>query len=160
VALRQTLGRFATGVAVMTTRGTDGKLEGVTSNSFSSVSLDPPLVLWSLGRRAGSFETFATASHFAVNILASNQMDLSRHFAARQSDKLASVAHHIGIGGCPLLGGALAHIECSAERTVDGGDHIIFIGRILNATHAEGEPLMFSAGQYCRPVPLDPKGQP
>jgi flavin reductase (DIM6/NTAB) family NADH-FMN oxidoreductase RutF len=147
--LRHALGRFATGVTVITTRTADGKLEGLTANSFSAVSLDPPLVLWSLRRSASSLSSFADSGYFAVNVLAANQCDFSRHFATPSKDKFASIDYAVGLGSCPLLPDCLASFECSTEHTVTGGDHIIFIGRVLRATYRDGEPLIFSAGKYC-----------
>jgi flavin reductase (DIM6/NTAB) family NADH-FMN oxidoreductase RutF len=153
-AVRHALGRFATGVAVVTTRTPDGKLEGLTANSFSSVSLDPPLVLWCLNRDAASAPGFAAAGRFAINVLGAHQHALSRHFATPIEDKFAGLAHTSGLGGCPLLDASLAHFECRTENAVDAGDHVIFIGRILRVTHRDGEPLIFSAGRYCVPALL------
>ncbi|HEY7385968.1 MAG TPA: flavin reductase family protein [Beijerinckiaceae bacterium] len=147
--LRHALGRFATGVTVITTRTAEGKLEGLTANSFSAVSLDPPLVLWSLRRNASSLSSFSDSGYFAVNVLAANQCDLSRHFATPSKDRFAGTDYAVGLGGCPLLPDCLASFECSTEHTVTGGDHIIFIGRVLRATYRDGEPLIFSAGKYC-----------
>jgi flavin reductase (DIM6/NTAB) family NADH-FMN oxidoreductase RutF len=148
--LRHALGRFATGVTVVTTRTADGKLEALTANSFAAVSLDPPLVLWSLWRNATSLPSFLESGHFAVNVLAADQCNLSRHFAMRTENKFANVAYDgVGIGGCPLLSDTLASFQCTTENTVVGGDHIIFIGRVHRATYRDGEPLIFSAGQYC-----------
>jgi flavin reductase (DIM6/NTAB) family NADH-FMN oxidoreductase RutF len=153
-ALRHALGRFATGVAVVTTRTPAGKLEGLTANSFSSVSLDPPLVLWCLQREAASAPSFAAAGMFAVNVLAAHQHTLSRHFATPTADKFAGLRHAPGLGGCPLLADSLAHFECRTENAVDAGDHTIIIGRVLRLTHRDGEPLIFSAGRYCVPAQL------
>jgi flavin reductase (DIM6/NTAB) family NADH-FMN oxidoreductase RutF len=147
--LRHALGRFATGVTVVTTRTTDGKLEALTANSFAAVSLDPPLVLWSLWRNATSLPSFRESGYFAVNVLAADQCDLSRHFAMRVENKFANVAYASGLGGSPLLSDTLASFQCSTENTVMGGDHVIFIGRVHRATYRNGEPLIFSAGQYC-----------
>jgi flavin reductase (DIM6/NTAB) family NADH-FMN oxidoreductase RutF len=147
--LRHALGRFATGVTVITTRTLSGKLEGLTANSFSAVSLDPPLVLWSLRGNAPSLSSFLDAGYFAVNVLAAEQCDLSRHFATPAEHKFGDFPHGSGLGGCPLLHGTLASFECSTEHTVVGGDHIIFIGRVHRATYRDGEPLIFSAGRYC-----------
>ena len=152
--LRHALGRFATGVTVVTTRTPGGKLEGLTANSFSAVSLDPPLVLWSLRQNAPSLPGFLESGLFAVNVLASGQCGLSRHFATPSKDKFESVAHVPSLGGCPLLAGSLATFECSVETTVTGGDHIIFIGRVHRATYRDGDPLIFSAGKYCTPAQL------
>ena len=147
--LRHAMGRFATGVTVITTRTGDGKLEALTANSFSAVSLDPPLVLWSLGRNAKSLTSFRDSGYFAVNVLAADQCELSRHFAMRGENKFANLAYTTGLGGCPLLSDTLASFQCMTENTVVGGDHIIFIGRVRQATYRDGEPLIFSAGQYC-----------
>ena len=148
------MGRYATGVTVITTSGPDGRLEGVTANSFATVSLDPPLVLWSLRRDAGSFANFSAAGHFAVNVLAVEQRDISQHFAAPSLNKLADVAYETGLGGCPLLPHTIAHFECTRETSIDGGDHVIFIGRVLRASFRDGEPLVFSGGAYQRAVEL------
>lgn len=153
--LRRAMGRYATGVTVVTTRGASGKLEGVTSNSFASVSLDPPLVLWSLANRAGSFEGFAGASHFAVNVLALEQENLSRHFAAPRPDKLVGIDFTPGHGGCPLLAGVIAHFECEKTGMFDGGDHTIFLGRVLRTSFRDGPPLIFAGGDYRRIVEAD-----
>ena len=147
--LRHALGRFATGVTVITTRTVEGRLEGLTANSFSAVSLDPPLVLWSLRRNASSLPSFLASGYFAVNVLGASQCDLSRRFATPSPDKFAGLPVAAGLGGCPLLQDTLASFECSTEHTVVGGDHIIFIGRVHRATYRDGEPLIFSAGQYC-----------
>ena len=109
--LRQALGRFATGVTVITTRTVDGKLEGLTANSFSAVSLDPPLVLWSLRQNAPSLKNFQNAGYFAVNVLAADQSHLSRHFATPAEDKFAATAHGSGLGGCPVLHDVLAELR-------------------------------------------------
>lgn len=152
--LRHALGRFATGITVVSTRTSAGKLEGLTANSFSSVSLDPPLVLWSLRRQAPSFGGFLDGGWFAINVLASHQADLSRHFATPARDKFAELPWVEGLGGCPLLPGCLARFECRTETTVEAGDHVIIIGRVTRATYCDGEPLLFNAGRYCVPAPL------
>ena len=153
-ALRHALGRFATGITVVSTRTPAGKLEGLTANSFSSVSLDPPLVLWSLRREAPSLGGFLDGGWFAINVLASHQADLSRHFATPAPDKFADLPWVEGLGGCPLLPGCLARFECRTETTVEAGDHIIIIGRVTRATYRDGEPLLYNAGRYCVPAPL------
>jgi flavin reductase (DIM6/NTAB) family NADH-FMN oxidoreductase RutF len=152
--LRDALGRFATGVTVITTRSSGGKLEGLTANSFSTASLDPPLVLWSLQRSAQSLQSFLDAGYFAVNVLAADQDDLSRHFAKRSKHKFENITHTPGLGGCPLLSNSLASFQCTTENTLVGGDHIIFIGRVHRAAYRGGAPLIFSAGQYCTHMPL------
>jgi len=153
-ALRHALGHFATGVAVVTTRTASGKLEGLTANSFSSVSLDPPLVLWCLRRDAASAPSFAAAGAFAVNVLGAHQHALSRHFATPTHDKFAGLRHSSGLHGCPLLDDSLAQFECRTENAVEAGDHVIFIGRVLRLAFRDGEPLIFSAGRYWVPAAL------
>ena len=145
---RTALGRFVTGVTVITTRTTDGRLEGLTANSFSAVSLDPPLVLWSLRQSSTLMTTFQDADHFAVNVLGTWQFALSEHFAKRMPNKFENVVHAPGLGGCPLLFGALATFECSKEANVTSGDHVVFFGRVERASYRDGEPLIFSAGRY------------
>jgi flavin reductase (DIM6/NTAB) family NADH-FMN oxidoreductase RutF len=156
--LRDALGRFATGVTIITTRGTDGRLEGLTANSFAAISLDPPLVLWSLNRRSTSLSSFQNSGFFAVNVLSASQVDLSHHFAMSRANKYEGVSLDVGLGGCPLLQNSLATFECETERKIDGGDHVIFVGHVRRITSRKGEPLIFSAGQYCTSLPLR-KGQ-
>jgi flavin reductase (DIM6/NTAB) family NADH-FMN oxidoreductase RutF len=150
LSFRQALGRFATGVAVITTRTMEGKLEGVTANSFAAVSLDPPLVLWSLRRNASAFESFCRSGMFAVNVLAADQRELARQFAKSSTEKFTSIPFTPGLGGSPIFAGCLTTLECQVQSTTDGGDHLIFIGRVLRALMRHGDPLIFSAGQYCR----------
>ena len=149
-ALRRVLGQFATGVAVISTRTDTGGLVGITVNSFASVSLDPPLVLWSLRRNAGSFAVFAGATHWAVNILAAEQRALAQHFCTAQPDRFAGIAHRLGLGGAPLLDQAIARLECSVFTTVEGGDHVIHIGHLDRFDVLEGEPLLFFGGAFGR----------
>jgi flavin reductase (DIM6/NTAB) family NADH-FMN oxidoreductase RutF len=153
-ALRHALGRFATGVTVITTACPSGKLIGLTANSFSSVSLDPPLVLWSLRRNAASLASFTGSKHFAVNVLAADQEHVSNHFAKSSTDKFVEIPHSIGLGGCPVLPGTLASFECRLESEIEGGDHVIFLGRVLRASYRDGVPLIFAGGAYCRPERL------
>ncbi len=157
---RRALGRFATGVTIVTTRGPDGKLEGLTANSFSSVSLDPPLVLWSLKTTAPSLERFVASGVFAVNVLGTHQTDLCRHFATPAVDKFASVDHAPGLDGCPLIASALARFECRTQQVIEAGDHQIFLGRVMRVTHRDGEPLIFSTGAFWAPAALDTTGVP
>lgn len=152
--LRNALGRFATGVTIITTRAPDGKLEGLTANSFAALSLDPPLVLWSLNRKSPSLASFEQSGFFAVNVLSASQIDQSHRFATPSQDKYEGVSFDVGLGGCPLLSDPLATFECETEAQLDGGDHFIFIGRVNRIAVRDGEPLIFSGGQYCTSVPL------
>jgi 4-hydroxyphenylacetate 3-hydroxylase, reductase component len=145
-AFRRTLGTFATGVVVVTASGQ--RRAGLTVNSFSSVSLDPPLVLWSLRLDAPSRPVFEDASHFAVNILAENQTSLANRFATPHPDKFAGVACVEGMGGTVLLDGCVAHLECSRELSYPGGDHLILIGRVRRFVAWERAPLVFCKGAF------------
>lgn len=148
--LRNAFGRFATGVAIVTTRGADGRSEGLTCNSFSAISLDPPLVLWSLRRQAASLETFRQAGHFAISVLHSSQEDVARHFAQPQADKFATQPTFDGLGACPIIDPALASFECACTMQQQAGDHILFFGLVRRARYGEGAPLIFSAGAFAR----------
>jgi flavin reductase (DIM6/NTAB) family NADH-FMN oxidoreductase RutF len=154
LSFRRALGRYATGVAVVTTRTPEGELLGLTANSFAAVSLDPPLVLWSLRRSATTLEGFRRSGFFAVNVLAADQINIAKHFARSGTEKFRSVPFSLGVVGGPLIPGCLTTLECQVESTTEGGDHVIFIGRVLKASTREGEPLIFSGGQYCRRVLL------
>jgi flavin reductase (DIM6/NTAB) family NADH-FMN oxidoreductase RutF len=145
---RRALGQFSTGVTVITTRAMDGRRVGMTANSFSSVSLDPPLVLWSLARQAPSLGDFTGASHFAINVLAANQHHLSRQFSTPQADKFGGVDCCEGTSGVPLLNGVIARFVCRNVRQYDGGDHLIFIGEVERYDRFDGEPLVFHSGYY------------
>ncbi|HEV2732101.1 MAG TPA: styrene monooxygenase/indole monooxygenase family protein [Terriglobales bacterium] len=145
---RKALGQFATGVTVVTAHASGGRKVGVTVNSFSSVSLDPPLILWSLSRQTPSFIDFTNATHFAVNVLESRQHHLSRQFSTPLPDKFAGVEFEEGTGGVPLLHGAIAQFVCRKLRHYDGGDHVILVGEVEQYNYNEGEPLVFHSGRY------------
>lgn len=148
-AFRQALGQFATGVTVITTRAPSGQLIGITASSFNSVSLDPPLVLWSLRKVAPSRPDFVAATHFAINILAHDQIELSRRFATPSADKFDGVLHvDSETGGVPCLDGASARFVCRNVGHYEGGDHLLFIGRIEQFDTFGKAPLVFHAGQY------------
>lgn len=147
-ALRNLMGQFATGVTVITTQGADGTPIGLTANSFSSVSLDPALVLWSLDRRSPNLEVFKHVSHFAINILAADQHQLSNQFARPADDKFEGVEFLTCDSGTVVIDGALVTLVCRNYRQYDGGDHIIFIGEIEQFTQADGVPLVFHSGKY------------
>ena len=152
---RQALGMFATGVTIVTARSPPGKLIGLTANSFNSVSLSPPLVLWSLARAAGSMAAFSTGSHYAINILGADQQDLARQFAAREGDRFAGVGFAPGSSGAPLLEGAVATFECFNRSRYEEGDHVIFVGEVERCTHREGaSPLLFHGGRFYAEHPL------
>jgi flavin reductase (DIM6/NTAB) family NADH-FMN oxidoreductase RutF len=146
--LRTALGQFATGVTVITARDGDGRPVGLTANSFTSLSLEPPLVLWCLGRRAMSLPAFRGCGWFGVNVLASHQHHLSRLFATAGADKFAGTEVKEGPSGVPLLAGALAHFVCRNVRQIEAGDHVIMIGEVEHYETHDGEPLVFHSGSY------------
>jgi flavin reductase (DIM6/NTAB) family NADH-FMN oxidoreductase RutF len=147
---RSALGAFPTGVCLVTTVAPDGRRVGLTANSFSSVSLDPPMVLWSLARTATSAPVFRDAEYFAINVLAAGDAEVSSHFARPGEDKFARFAERFaeGIAQLPLLKGALASFECHTRHRYYGGDHVIVIGVVERYAHADGAPLVFHRGRY------------
>jgi 3-hydroxy-9,10-secoandrosta-1,3,5(10)-triene-9,17-dione monooxygenase reductase component len=145
---RNTLGSFATGVTIITTQGADGTPVGITVNSFNSVSLDPPLVLFSLARSSRSLDTFESASHWAVHILSAEQEALSNRFARTGEDKFAGVDVQKGLGDVPMLGGCLARLQCRTSFRYEGGDHIILVGEVLAYDKQDVAPLVFHGGKY------------
>jgi flavin reductase (DIM6/NTAB) family NADH-FMN oxidoreductase RutF/2-polyprenyl-6-methoxyphenol hydroxylase-like FAD-dependent oxidoreductase len=157
---RRALGMFATGVTVITTRSEDGRRVGVTANSFTSLSLDPPLVLWALDRTSPSLAAFGACTSFAVNVLAANQHQLSRQFATPADDKFVGVETIEGPDGVPLLSGVVARFVCRPVRQLDAGDHVIMIGEVERYETLGGEPLVFHSGGYrvtMRHPELDPR---
>jgi len=146
--LRDALGCFATGITVVTARAPDGLVAGVTANSFCSVSLEPPLVLWCLAKAAPSRSVFARATHFAVHVLAENQLHISDRFCKPSKNKFAGLEVSEGLGGAPLLGGVVALFECLREQRHDAGDHVIILGRVERYRHAKRSPLLFHASGY------------
>ncbi|WP_426960066.1 flavin reductase family protein [Muricoccus radiodurans] len=146
-ALRRALGCFATGVAIVTAAGR-GAPCGLTINSFASLSLDPPLVIWSLLSRSPSLARFQRATHFAIHVLADDQRDLCARFATPMPDKFDGVVWSSGLGGAPLLDGCAAVFECANTAQAEGGDHLLFTGRVERFRHDERAPLIFLRGQY------------
>lgn len=152
--LRDALGMFATGVTIITSCTRDNELLGITANSFNSVSLDPPLVLFSLARQAHSLNKFEGSDFFAVNVLKSDQRKLSDRFARPAADKWTGVDYHTGVTKCPLFAGCLATFECYTRFHYDGGDHVIFVGEAFNMQIGEpGRPLLYYMGAYRDLVP-------
>ena len=156
VDLRHAFGRFGTGVTVITARSAGGLRAGVTANSFNTVSLDPPIVLWSLSIRSPSLATFRSAGHFAVNVLTLEQIELSQRFSRPAADKFAGVAFSEGIGGVPVIVGCAATIECTVADEHVVGDHVLFLGRVNRYAHEEAAPLLFLNGRYARGADLQP----
>lgn len=152
---RAALGMFATGVTIVTARAMDGQVIGLTANSFNSVSLTPPLVLWSLSRAAASMALFSAGSHYAINVLANDQKALAERFATRGADRWNGVTFDTGAGGAPLLHGAAATFECFNRSRYEEGDHVIFVGEVERCTHrADASPLLFHGGRYFTEHPL------
>ena len=149
---RDTMGRVPTGVCVITTKHAGGALDGVTVGSFASLSLDPPLVIWSLDKKANCHEGFMKATHFAVNVLSEDQTDLSRVFATKEARPWEKLEHTPAEQtGSPLFRGCCAYMECAIETIHVGGDHDIFVGRVLNLQPAPaGRPLLHFGGAYRR----------
>ncbi|QFU76029.1 flavin reductase [Halioglobus maricola] len=147
--LRNALGRFATGVTVITTHNAQGEAVGMTANSFSSVSLDPALVLWCLQNNSDMYETFASPTSFAINVLALEQEEIS-NFYAKKGDHLMDPAHFsIGRNGAPLLRNALVSFECTLDAAHEGGDHLIIVGKVEDmVSRPTGQPLLFHSGRY------------
>ena len=146
--LRLALGRFTTGVTIVTCRDAEGMPAGLTANSFGGVSLEPPLVLWSLRRASPNLPAFDAAAFFTVNVLAESQVDLSRRFASAALDKFAEGVWTDGRNGAPVLAGCAAVFECETVSRQDAGDHLLFIGRVLSATESALPPLVFQSGHY------------
>ncbi len=147
-ALRDTLGQFATGVTVVTCRDAAGQPVGMTVNSFNSVSLDPALVLWSIDRQALGYDAFTRGGHFAVHVLKADQQHISNLFAGRGADKFGQVHWHAGPDQVPLLEDCAARFHCRLAQCVEGGDHTILLGEVLEFSADGGEPLVFHRGRY------------
>ena len=147
---RNAVGCFATGVTIVTTLDHDGEKIGITANSFTSLSLDPPLVLFCVDAKINSFEAFESCRHFNVNVLHEDQMDLSNTFARSSADKWEGVEHAYGENGCPVFEGALAVLECDKHAMYEGGDHLIMIGEVTGMKYDNGDsrPLLYYKGAY------------
>lgn len=147
---RNALGTYATGITVITAAGADGKPYGLTCNSFASVSLNPPLVLWSLLAYSSSLTVFQNASHFAVNVLGASQQEIADKFARPSGDKFAGIAWRPGLGMAPLLADCVANFQCRTADRYYGGDHVIFLGAVEAYSYNRKEPLLFAHGGYGR----------
>jgi 3-hydroxy-9,10-secoandrosta-1,3,5(10)-triene-9,17-dione monooxygenase reductase component len=150
---RSALGTFATGVTIVTTRDAMGNDIGMTANSFNSVSLEPPLILWSLAKTSKSLEAFMTADFFAVHVLAIDQEPLSTRFARRGVDKFANIEVRRGHAGIPLLRDCASVFQCRTAFRHEGGDHIIFVGEVVEFEHSTRAPLVFHGGRYAIAIP-------
>ena len=154
-SLRDVLARFATGITVVTACGPDGQPFGLTVNSFAALSLDPPMVLWSLKRASPSLAAFTEARHWAVNILADDQADLSRRFATPGIDKFSGVACRPGEAGTPIIEGCLAWLQCRHAAHHAGGDHMILVGEVIDLAYRDKRPLVFFGGRYMAAAGLE-----
>lgn len=144
---RHALAQFATGVTIITARATHGFV-GFTANSFNSVSLEPPLVIWSLARRSRSLAIFEGAAQYAVNVLAHDQIDLARRFSRPHVDRFAGVAFRLGASNAPLIAGCAAWLECRHHALHPAGDHMLFIGEVTATEHQRLPPLVWHSGRY------------
>jgi 3-hydroxy-9,10-secoandrosta-1,3,5(10)-triene-9,17-dione monooxygenase reductase component len=154
---RAALAQFATGVTIITARAPHGFV-GFTANSFNSVSLEPPLVIWSLARRSRSLAIFEGAVHYAINVLAHDQIELARRFSRPHTDRFAGVAFHLGVSNAPLIEGCAAWLECRHHALHPAGDHMLFIGEVLSTAHRRRQPLVWHSGRY-RVSQLHPEGR-
>ena len=145
---RQALSQFATGVTVITTRQADGTFRGLTASSFNSVSLDPPLVLWSLSEAANSMPLFSGNSHYVINVLGADQAHLAQRFSRRTEDPFAGVDYALSRTGQPILTGASAWFECHNRSRYPEGDHVIFVGEVEDCAFTPQASLIFHAGQF------------
>lgn len=152
---RAALGQFTTGVTVVTARTPDGRLVGLTANSFNSVSLSPPLVLWSLARQSTSMPGFLAATHYAINVLAADQRLLAERFARKGIDRFEGTSWRPGFTGAPVIEGAVAVFECSHRSQHDEGDHVIFVGEVAQCRRRVGAtPLVFHGGRFFADLPI------
>lgn len=143
------MGMFATGVTIVTVRTDTGEVAGLTVNSFNSVSMHPPLIVWSLSLSSHSLAAFCGATHYAVNVLTREQHALALRFASSSGERWAGVDWRPGAGGAPLIAGALAHFECANQQHQSEGDHELFIGRVERCAHrTDAEPLVFHGGRF------------
>jgi flavin reductase (DIM6/NTAB) family NADH-FMN oxidoreductase RutF len=152
--LRRAFGRFGTGVTVVTSCAPDGTRLGVTANSFNTVSLEPPIVLWSLSDKSPSLAGFLAAGHFVVNVLSLDQLELSRRFSRPAADKFAGIPCSEGLGGMPVLKGCAATIECRIINHHVVGDHVLFLGQVQRYAYEEADPLLYCNGQYIQGIGL------
>jgi flavin reductase (DIM6/NTAB) family NADH-FMN oxidoreductase RutF len=148
--LRNAFGHYATGVTIITARGAADEPVGMTVNSFSSLSLDPPLLLWSLSRNSANFSTFHDATHFAVHVLGTDQSVLARQFATRDINRFLGVTTTACASGVPRLGDYHACFECETHARYEGGDHTIIVGRVLEVDERPGDPLLFYRGRFAK----------
>jgi flavin reductase (DIM6/NTAB) family NADH-FMN oxidoreductase RutF len=151
---RDALAQFATGVTIVCARAGASRYVGFTANSFNSVSLEPPLILWSLARRSASLAAFEASERYAVNVLAADQAELARRFSRPHADRFAGVAHRLGWSDAPLIEGCVAWLECRHHARHAAGDHVVFIGEVVTVERARGSGLVFHQGAFGGVAPL------
>jgi flavin reductase (DIM6/NTAB) family NADH-FMN oxidoreductase RutF len=151
---RDALGEFATGVTIICARASGGRYVGLTANSFNSVSLDPPLVLWSLSRRSASLPAFEAAERYSVNVLSADQTELARRFSRPHADRFAGVGYRMGWADAPLIDGCVAWFECRHHGRHRAGDHVVFLGEVATCERAKGSGLVFHHGHFGSVVPV------
>jgi flavin reductase (DIM6/NTAB) family NADH-FMN oxidoreductase RutF len=147
---RQCLGKFATGVTVVTCVDNQDRPCGITANSFSSVSLDPPLILWNISKVSNSLDAYLEAEHFVVNVLSSQQQHISSHFARSDHTQFDDIEHSMSAEGAPVLPNTIATFECCTREVHDCGDHHIIVGEVVSYAARDGDPLLFYGGDYRR----------
>ncbi len=153
-AFRTALSQFATGVTIITTQDEQGRFFGMTATSFNSVSLNPPLVLWSLGNTARSMPLFSATSRYVINVLAADQVALAERFASRIEDRFAGVEYDLSSSGLPLLRGCIAWFTCHNRSRYPEGDHVIFVGEVEHCAVHPKPPLVFHGGEFAQTVPV------
>jgi len=152
---RNALGKFGTGVAIVSTKTSNHLPVGITINSFNSVSLDPPIVLWSLNKQSPSLKAFDDTGKFVIHVLSKDQIDLSKRFSSRIEEKFANVEYELGSLGVPLITGCSAFFECTTWMRQEVGDHILFLGRVENFNSTEKESLLYYKGRYASGMELE-----
>jgi flavin reductase (DIM6/NTAB) family NADH-FMN oxidoreductase RutF len=151
---RDAMAQLATGVSVICARAADGRFVGFTANSFNSVSLDPPLVVWTLGFKAANLAAFEAAEGYAINVLAHDQVELARRFSRPHADRFAGVPYRLGTSGAPLIDGCIAWFECRPHTQIKAGDHLVFIGEVDHCERRAGTGLVFHQSRFAVPQPL------
>jgi flavin reductase (DIM6/NTAB) family NADH-FMN oxidoreductase RutF len=152
--LRDALAQYATGVTIVCARASGDRYVGFTANSFSSASLDPPLILWTLSRRSASLPAFEAARHYAINVLAASQVELAKRFSRPHEDRFANVPFRLGWSDAPLIEGCVAWFECRPHARHVAGDHVVFIGEVVTVERASGEGLVFQHGHFRATTPM------
>jgi flavin reductase (DIM6/NTAB) family NADH-FMN oxidoreductase RutF len=152
---RDAMAQLATGVSVICARASDGRYVGFTANSFNSVSLDPPLVVWTLAHKAANIATFVAAERYAINVLAHDQADLARRFSRPHADRFAGVPYRLGVSSAPLIEGCIAWFECRQHTQLKAGDHVLFVGEVEQCDFRAASGLVFHHSRFAIPQPLD-----